>query len=383
MTTLSFNNIEFTKKDDRLEVCFLKIFKADMPLSSHEVSKHSITVDSESRFMMHLDQALKNLTNTMTGKPAVYIHRNSGIPLVGSGEFGIVDRGTSLLEVKPITSCNLSCIYCSIDQDRRMIDFVVEADYLVDEFRKIADFKDCPLEAHIGTQGEPLLYADILHLIEGLDNIEQVERISMDTNATMLTKRMVDDLVKAGLTQFNVSLNSITKKTADTLAGKPYPVKHVKEMCSYIAKKADLTLAPVYVPGFNDDELGRIVEFGKRLKARVGIQNFLNYRFGRNPVRQLPWPKFYSMLRKLERQHDMKLIFKPEDFNIRPCKQLPKPFKKGDIIKAEIVCPGRLPNESIGVAEGRNITIIGCRSSGSCRVKILRSKHNIFYGKKY
>ncbi|MFP3179020.1 MAG: radical SAM protein, partial [Thermocladium sp.] len=34
-------------------------------------------------------------------------------PLVGSLAFGIIDRGTNVIEVRPTSICSLSCIFCS------------------------------------------------------------------------------------------------------------------------------------------------------------------------------------------------------------------------------------------------------------------------------
>ena len=45
----------------------------------------------------------------------VRITADSDIPLVGSLYFGIIDRGTSLLQVRPSCGCNLNCPFCSVD----------------------------------------------------------------------------------------------------------------------------------------------------------------------------------------------------------------------------------------------------------------------------
>ena len=62
--------------------------------------------------------------------------------------------------------------------------------------------------------------------------------------------------------------------------------------------------------------------------------------------------------------------------------ELPKPFKKGNIIEAEVVLPGRLGNEMLAVAKDRLISVPECfKEIGSkVRLKIKRSKHNIFLG---
>ena len=167
-----------------ISVKFLKIFYFDIPkddlikISKFDVEDHAIVFKdakqhkAENRFNHLLSIGFTRLKNKITGKDAVYVHRNSGIPLIGTNYFGIVDRDTNIIELKPITSCNINCIYCSVAQEKRAVDFVVEIDYLVKEFKKLATHKECnEIEAHIGGQGEPLLYADIPGLIKDISKI--------------------------------------------------------------------------------------------------------------------------------------------------------------------------------------------------------------------
>jgi len=230
------------------------------------------------------------------------------------------------------------------------------------------------------------LYEEIVELIKDLSSIEKVKTISMDTNGVLLTEELVDGLAKAGLTRINLSLNAMDKKLARKLAGCNYNLEKIKKIASYAAKKIELAIAPVLVPGFNNNEMEKLIEFAKKMKGDrkgyfIGIQNFLNYRFGRNPCNQLPWDKFYSMMKNLEKKTNTKLILGPEDFNIQKTKKLPKPFKKGEIIKAEIICPGRLKNEMLAVASNRTISVPNCFKKGIVKIKITRTKHNIFMGR--
>jgi hypothetical protein len=310
----------------------------------------------------------------------------SGIPLIGSNAFGLVDRNTSLVEVKPITGCNLNCIFCSVDEgasSRKVADFVVEKNYLVKGFKKLAEFKRCKVEAHINAHGEPLLYSEIVDLVRSLSS-SCVHTVSMDTNGILLNEELVDELIDAGMTHFNLSINSLDEEVAKKLAGtNSYNVKKVKKIAEYIAKKGKgkLVIAPVWVPGFNDDEIPKIIKFSLGLGARIGIQNFLNYRFGRNPAKQMPWKIFYSKLAELEKVFKAKLILSEESFGIHKTIPLPKPFKKGDVIEARLACDGRYLNEKIAVADDRNITVPNCGADSNVRVRIVRSKHNVFVGR--
>ena len=139
------------------------------------------------------------------------------------------------------------------------------------------------------------------------------------------------------------------------------------------------------MPGINDEDIENIIKFYSSLngkyKKHLGIQNFLEYRFGRNPVKALPMEEFYKRLKELEDKYKVRLIVSESDFNIIKTKQLPKPFKKGDIIKANIICDGRFKNEKIAAADNRNISVPNCYKKGMVKLKITRSKHNIFFGK--
>ncbi len=396
MASIRFNDLSFVYKKDEgiVRVVFLGIFYFNLredeigKIGKFKIEKNKIVFPTislkraERKFYLLLQKGFKELKNTMTNKPTIYIHSNSGVPLIGNIAFGLVDRNTNIIEIKPITGCNLKCIYCSVDEDKRVNDIVIEKDYLVSEFKKLVEFKSTNnIEAHIASQGEPLLYSPLANLIKDLSSIPEVKTISIDTNGILLTKKKIDELIEAGLTRFNVSVNAMEQKKAKIIAGKDYPLEKVKQSCKYIAKKAGIILTPVLIPKINEEEIPKIIEFAKEIGADVGIQNFLNYKLGRNPVKQISFDTFYKKLKSLEKIYNIKLIKSTRDFNIVKTKPLPKPFKKGDIIEANIAFHGRLPNEKIAIAKDRTISVINCnRQEGKIRVRIIRSKHNIFIG---
>ncbi|MBW2989607.1 radical SAM protein [Candidatus Woesearchaeota archaeon] len=395
MARISFDDLSFENEDGKVKVSFLRIFRfyipeeklkhiADFSLDDKSITFKGISKEkAERKLYLLLEKGFKELRNSINGKRTIYVHKNSGIPLIGNVSFGIIDRNTNVIEIKPITGCSLRCIYCSVDEDKRPVDFVVEKDYLIGELKGLIRFKKAgSIEAHIASQGEPMLYSPLSDLIRDISGIKAVSTISIDTNGVLLTKKKVDELVDAGLTRFNFSLNALDEKISMKIAGTAYSAKKAKEICSYISKKdVSLIITPVLVPGVNETEIPKIIEFAVEIGADIGIQNFLNYRMGRNPVKQISFDRFYEMLRGWQGRFDVKLIKSPKDFMIVKTKPLPKPFRKGDIIEADIVCPGRVKGEMIAVAEGRSISIPGCRKNkGKVRLKITRSKHNIFIG---
>jgi len=412
MPTLKFKDLTFQEKEEKIQITFLRLFYFDIlkedleKIAKFMINKNKITFKNiqeqkaKNKFNILLDKGFKSLKNKLTKKQTIYIHQFSGIPLMGHVAFGIVDRNSSLIEVKPITGCNLNCIYCSVDQDIRPVDFVVEKDYLVKEIRKLIDFKQTNLEIHFGSQGEVLLYQPLPELIKDLSKIKEITKISMETNGMLLTKELVDKLIKSGLSQFNLSINALDQKLAQKIAGCPYNTAHIKEIVKYISKtrenqrfsvprkspisaKSKLIIAPVWIPGINDKEIPKLIELSKELNCRIGIQNFLNYRFGRNPVKQMPFDIFRKKMADLEKKHNVKLLLTGADFNIRRTKPLPKPFKRGEVLKTKILLLGRLRNEKLAVEKSRVISIPNCpaKIGQKVTIRITRTKHNIFIAK--
>ncbi len=407
MSELKFKDIYFEKDKDKIKVNFLRLFYCYLEesrlkrIAPFAISKNSIIFENipenraRKKMEFLLTDAFKNLRNKLNNKKTIYIHQSSGIPLIGTNYFGLIDRGTNIIEVKPITSCNISCIFCSIDEgpySKRKNDFVVEKDYLVNEFKRIVEFKtqqfsNANIDAHINAQGEPTLYFDIVELVRDIMSIKGVKRSSIDTNGTLLTKQYIDKLAEAGLTRINLSLNALTPEKAQKLAGYPYNLNKVIEMAKYIPTKMDLIIAPVWVPSFNDEEIPKLAKFAQEIGAgkncpSIGIQNLLNYRFGRNPVKSLSMEEFYKKMRELEKKHNVKLIFDKLAFEVEDLPELPKPFKKGQIVEAEIVLPGRIGNEMLAVAKDRLISVPYCHYEigSKVRLRIRRTKHNIFLG---
>ncbi len=401
MAKLHYSTLSFHHKGEHLQVNLLRLFSTEIPKDEvekiaafslpdpHTIEFTKIDLEkAETKFSFLLAKYFDQLKNKLTGNPVTYIHRNSGIPLIGNVAFGIVYRNSSIVEIKPVTSCNLDCVYCSISEglSSKKHDFVVEKDYLVEELQKVIDFVAEPVEVHIGVQGEPFLYADMENLFADLQAMEKVHTISIDTNGTLLNKEYIDRISKYDKLQLNLSLDAIDEEKAKLIAGtKNYNIKQVKEVIAYASKKLKVIVAPVLTQGYNEDEMEKIIQFIKSLETQpiLGIQNFLKYKTGRIPAEELSWDKFYALLEAWEKKYDIKLKLNKEDFNIRKTKEMPKPFTEGDVISVVLKCPDRFSNSSIGVAKDRNISVPGCpfKEGKKVKVKIVRDKHNIFVGR--
>jgi uncharacterized protein len=402
MAQLSFETLTFRQRDDILHVDLLRSWTTKIPMEEvnaiaectvinpHTIEFEKLDEDKAStKFSFLLNKHFSNLTTKLTGNACTYIHRNSGIPLIGNVAFGIVYRGSSIIEIKTNNGCNLDCVYCSISEglSSKKHDFVVEKDYLVEELRKLIDFIGEEVEIHIGVQGEPFLYGDMENLIEDLQAMDDVHRISIDTNGTYLNKERLDRLKHCPKLQFNLSLDALDAEVAQKIAGtKAYKIDHVKDVIAYASTVFPrVVVAPVRTKGWNEEEVEKIVEWIAGLEKRpiVGIQNFLRYKTGRNPGKEVGWDEFYKELDRLQDKYGVRLKLDKDFFDVRKTKALPKPFMKGDVIKAVIKCPDRFDNSVLASAKERNISVPGCKyvKDKKISVEIMRDKHNVFTGR--
>src|SRR3989344_2078198 len=250
MALLHYEMLDFREEEDKVRVSLSKRFYVSIPnqeltaIAPFKVNQTGIEFDcsqqrAQTRFLNIFGTHLPELHSLVTNNPAVYIHQKSGIPLMGNLSFGIIHRGTSIIEVKPQTSCNLDCVYCSVNEglSSNQTDYLVEREYLVNEFIKVAEFLNTSVEAHIGVQGEPLLYSEFAELASDFSKLDYVHRITTDTNGTILTKPLIDKLSKIPKLRLNISLNAVDKAIASKMAGAPYNTTPVVGWAGVAAEK--------------------------------------------------------------------------------------------------------------------------------------------------
>ena len=102
MAALEFKDISFEEKNNKIRIIFLGIFYTDIAKKELEkigifnIKKNSITfptisqTKANNKFNFLLLNAFKTLKNKLTNQQAIYIHKNSEIPLIGNNAFVIL-----------------------------------------------------------------------------------------------------------------------------------------------------------------------------------------------------------------------------------------------------------------------------------------------------
>ncbi|MFX1378478.1 MAG: radical SAM protein [Promethearchaeota archaeon] len=295
-------------------------------------------------------------------KEIIYVDEKSEIPLFGVDFLGIIDRGTNVIEIKPLTLCNLKCKYCFVSAGDYNTNFVVDPDYLINKIREIVNAKGYyNIEIHFAPYGEILLYPEIFNLIKEIWKIKGIETISLQTNGLLLTENIIKRLEEVKVTRINISLNSLNSEKVNYLCNsKNYDLNNLlKNISRLLNTTINVLLAPVWFPGENDNDIEDIIKLVKDLrkmgysdkKIQIGIQKYLIYKTGRKlkKIRPKSWGYFYNQLSSLEKKYNIKLKLGPNDFGIHKRKTgASLKVRKNEILRLKVISKGRWEKEFIG-----------------------------------
>ncbi len=324
---------------------------------------------------------------------------NQVTPAFGYIAFGVIDRGTNVLQVRPTTICPLNCIFCSVDagpfSKHRWAEYIVDKHVIIKGVKEAIRYKGSGIEVLIDTMGDPLTYPYLVELIHELKRIPGVSSVALETHGALMSYKYVDKLEKGGLDRINLSIETLDRCKARILQGVNwFDVKTVINISEYVAKntKIDLHITPLWIPGVNDKDVIDVVRWAIKIGAGkrwppVTIQKYNVHRFGRKVrgVRPLSWREYWSRIEDLERTLGIKLRWSMDEWGMKYMKRIPIVYDIGSLIEVNIAGRGIFRGEYIGIDDRRHriITIIGKHVQRSKRalVEIIKNKNGIYLGK--
>jgi len=122
-----------------------------------------------------------------------------------------------VVQIFPIYACTFKCNYCIFSIDPKKRGFI--SDKIVMDFnlyKKCVDdmtaFPDKIKTLRFVGIGEPLLHPEIVKMVEYTAAKNVAEKVEVLTNASLLTPKMSDALISAGLSRLVVSTQGTTKE---------------------------------------------------------------------------------------------------------------------------------------------------------------------------
>ncbi|ALU11685.1 Fe-S osidoreductase [Ignicoccus islandicus DSM 13165] len=320
------------------------------------------------------------------------------IPLIGSIAFGIIDRGTNVLQVRVTSVCGMCCKFCSVDagpcSKSRWNEFVItDIEWLKRWVSEVVKFKGGDIEILLDGIGDPLEHPQITEIVSGLREIEGVKSIALETHGLRLSFDLVDELARSGLDRINLSIETLNPSKAKFLAGRDdYDVSKVKEVIEYTVSNTpiDVHLTPVLLPGINENDVIEILLWGKEIGVGkkwppFTVQKYVRHKRGRKVkgVKEWDWDYFWKWIDETERKYGLKLKWSMDEWGMRYAPKLPTLYEKGSRVKVEIVSRGHIKGEWLAVPiPNRNvvITLVGVAGDIGKRVtvRIINNKDNIY-----
>ncbi len=299
--------------------------------------------------------------NTVWGDRILYYV--TGYPLLGYIGFGVIDRGTNVLQVRPTTLCPLNCIFCSVDAGpmsrNRWAEFIVDQESIVETVKLFIPVKGGGIEALIDTIGDAFTYPYLEELVYSLKNLVGIRSVAVETHGALLTREKIDRLEKAGLDRINLSIDTLNPEKARFLQGvKWYDVRRIIRLAEYIAENTsiDLHVTPVWIPGVNDEDIVEVIKWAYRIGAGkkwppVIVQKYNVHKYGRKVpgVNSLSWREFWEKLRGLERRLNLKLTWSMVEWGMEKRPRINCPYRVRSKVFARILSRGVFRGEYIGV----------------------------------
>jgi len=173
----------------------------------------------------------------------------------------IYHRTFKTLRVSLLSRCNLSCVYCTMGEDdlkdNNSAHTSTTGNQLlqqIQQLHQLLHFDTIRL-----TGGEPLLYHELLPLLEGLNQMK-IPRIRLTTNGFLL-ERMAPSLAVAGLQAINVSLDAVDEDRFFMMTKRTQVEKVLRGIDTALAQGINVKINAVIMKGINEDQVLPLLDF--------------------------------------------------------------------------------------------------------------------------
>lgn len=169
------------------------------------------------------------------------------------------DRQFQYLRLSLTEVCNFRCSYCLPDGYKTSCsDLPLEENEIIHLLRAFSELGISKVRL---TGGEPTVRQDLVSIVQKISQIDGIKKIALTTNGYCL-QNLVDPLLDAGLTNLNVSVDSLKEETFHKITGKPFYKKVMAGLEKAVsAGLPSVKINTVLLKDLNDFELPDFVEF--------------------------------------------------------------------------------------------------------------------------
>jgi cyclic pyranopterin phosphate synthase len=167
-------------------------------------------------------------------------------------------RSIEYLRLSVTPQCNLKCIYCNpADSDCCLTLNPAQIEIIVRQMVKLGIHK-----VRL-TGGEPLMRADLEEIIARLSAIDGITDLPLTTNGVGLESR-ISSLSQAGVTRFNISLDSLDREKYKKITGADVFPTVMSAIDKALQMNIPVKLNAVLMRGVNDDDIGGFIGLARQ-----------------------------------------------------------------------------------------------------------------------
>ncbi len=177
------------------------------------------------------------------------------------------------LRISLLNTCNFSCVYCVSDQMasayREVVPAPKEERLDTDEFVSLIEavHKLTGLKSIRLTGGEPLLYMQLIPLIEKIRSIG-INDIRLTTNGYYLKER-ASELFDAGVESVNISVDAIDPAIFNKISRHPNASRVFPGIEAAVNAGMNVKLNAVIMRGKNDSQIIPLLDYATRLGVKI------------------------------------------------------------------------------------------------------------------
>lgn len=180
------------------------------------------------------------------------------------------------LRVSVTERCNIRCQYCMPEEG---VPLFQKTEILT--FEEISTLVSWFAESGVRkirfTGGEPTIRKNLNQLVSMINQIPGIETIAITTNGILL-KEQLPDLVKAGMTQFNISLDTLSREKFKKISLRD-DFDRVMESIDFALNfpGIEVKINSVAMKHVNDDELVQMIDYFKSFPIELRFIEFMPF----------------------------------------------------------------------------------------------------------
>ena len=185
-------------------------------------------------------------------------------------------RQHTYLRISLTERCNLRCTYCMPAEgvELKPRDHILSFEEILRLARLLVSRGVTKIRL---TGGEPLIRKELIQLIERLRELDGLKELTITTNGLLLPRKL-DDLKRAGVTGFNISLDTLHEDRFEEITRRP----GLDTVLQAIRMTADAGYNPVkincvVIRGFNQDELVDFVAMTRDMPIEMRFIEYMPF----------------------------------------------------------------------------------------------------------